>query len=983
MAKLYAQETVYKNTLIYSQKQGLSSPNIHKIIQDKYGFIWIATQDGLNRFDGNEFVKYNYDQKRNRQLYSSDIRDLIIDNKAGLLWVICNQGGINKIDLATGSCLEAYPYPKNDQNDEWKICATYYDNNIFIGTSGGLEVFNILSGSFITTRFIGQCDKICREAFNSDIRTIQINKNGLMAIGLLDKGVFFYEINKQTGFLITQKNGQKLFKNNFWPLCGQFINDGLYYCGTQNGLCKIDYKNRWIIDSTRSLFIEKLGPVTAIMMTDKNEIILAGDKLAGINTGHKSEYFIRPNFYEAESWLKNITSIFQDDKSNLWIGSRQGLCLVKNHEPVFRAVKNNPDLYSNKLGHVFSLCIVNDSSILAGTKDGLFVIDRNFGLKQLYNKGLVQNIVRITSDIFIISGYNGSALFTNSKIQSLSAKFPELTPYQNWQFNSFVKVNDSISLLGTESNNGVLKWNTHTSTISLLNTKSAKNERLPSDIVNSIFINSSGVPVILSDFFISTYNPIKQSVQVYKINDDQVHGIYMQMEEAAGNYWIAAYGTGLIKTDQNFKLKKVYRSDDGLSNSGLYSIFNYKDSILFLTSNFGISVFNIKSEKFSRYYEEDGLQNNTFEEACRDTLKGIFFAGGTDGFVKIIPQNMVADEQPPVLYFTKTIVEGSSVTYIDSSNLTALSFTVPSQSAQVKIFFSGLHYQNPARVIYEYKIKELGNYWIKLNNQNFVTLIGLSPGKYHLKVRAANEDAVWSNPKELVLVFLPKWYQSWQFKLLVFLTTLGIIYAFYRYRIRQIEKQHAIRKNIATDLHDDLGSTLNSVKVFTNLAISGVKQEESLQQIKDNLNEATMGLRDMIWVLDDSLDTVDELVTRLKQYAIPVAGASNIESVIKAESEVNNRQLTKEEKRNLFLVCKEAINNSIKYSGATRINVTIAAYGKKIQILVTDNGKGFNVDEVKKGYGLKNMQYRAGQIKYRVSLISNVGNGTQITIQPS
>lgn len=212
--------------------------------------------------------------------------------------------------------------------------------------------------------------------------------------------------------------------------------------------------------------------------------------------------------------------------------------------------------------------------------------------------------------------------------------------------------------------------------------------------------------------------------------------------------------------------------------------------------------------------------------------------------------------------------------------------------------------------------------------------------------------------------------------------TAGILYALYRYRIAQIKKQHQIRKNIATDLHDDLGSTLNSVKVFTNLAISGVKQEESLQQVKDNLTEATMSLRDMIWVLDDSLDTVDELVTRLKQFAIPVATASNIETIITAGSDVNSRTLTKEEKRNLFLICKEAVNNSIKYSGASQIKIDIQPAGKKIQITIADNGKGFDETTVKKGYGLKNMQYRAGQVKYTTQIASTSDKGTIVFIAP-
>jgi len=168
----------------------------------------------------------------------------------------------------------------------------------------------------------------------------------------------------------------------------------------------------------------------------------------------------------------------------------------------------------------------------------------------------------------------------------------------------------------------------------------------------------------------------------------------------------------------------------------------------------------------------------------------------------------------------------------------------------------------------------------------------------------------------------------------------------------------------------------------TNLAIRGVNQEESLQQIKDNLSEATLGLRDMIWVLDDSLDTVEELVIRLKQFALPIATASNMEATITAGSDVSKLRLSKEEKRNLFLVCKEAINNSIKYSAASRLYVSVTPMGKKIKISITDDGKGFDVESGKTGYGLKNMKYRAGQVKYAITISSAQGQGTTIEINP-
>ena len=531
----------------------------------------------------------------------------------------------------------------------------------------------------------------------------------------------------------------------------------------------------------------------------------------------------------------------------------------------------------------------------------------------------------------------------------------------------------------------MLVWNRKAGTVINYSENEPGKFKLDSKIVNSIYLGRNGQAIVMSDYLFSVFDAAKNQFIPISITDKEnpePMGVYMQMAESANNYWVAAYGYGLIKLDKNFNVIKKFGYESGFSNTGLYSIFNFKDSLLIITSNYGMINFSIGSEKVINYFEEDGLHNNTFEEASNYTAKNIFYAGGVNGFTEITASNLSSNITPPYFFFTKAEAESTSGLFLDSFNLNAKQYTFPNTVLQAKIYFTGINYANPNRVTYKYRIIENGKEWINIGVENFVPFIATNPGTYHLQVKAANEDGVWSEPKELVLEFLPKWYQTWWFKLLVFLTTAGIIYAFYRYRIRQIEKQHAIRKDIATDLHDDLGSTLNSVKVFTNLAISGVKQEESLQQIKDNLNEATMGLRDMIWVLDDSLDTVDELVTRLKQYALPVADASNIEANIKADSDTNSRQLTKEEKRNLFLVCKEAINNSIKYSGATQINITIVPDGKKIKITIADNGKGFNVAEVKKGYGLKNMQYRAAQVKYKTTLTSVPGKGTQVEIKP-
>lgn len=974
-----AQDNVRKNIQTYSQNEGLSSPNIHKIVEDKFGFIWIATQDGLNRFDGMEFVKFNKSLPSRHKLFSSDIRDLVLDNGGDFLWVICNQGGIDGINLETGNVVFSFAYPADGQNDQWKICAAAYQNKIYIGTSGGLEIFDTEKRLFVGLSSLQPASEIAKKAFSSDIRTINISETGVMVLGLLNEGAFFYNLPKHQEFWSKKIH---LLTNRFWPTSGVFAGPDTFYFGLQDKLLCFNYnknKNYW---EELPVSEQDGTAVNAITVNKKGQLLLSAGSLRILDIRKKTTVLLHPLLDEMEPWFKSSTAIYEDRLQNIWIGSRLGLCLVKASQPIFEPVKNNAEKLSSKLDHVFAVCAINDSAVLAGTRAGLLAVSQNGAITNLYGKGLIQNIVRISDQTFLVSGYNGCFLFSQKGITSLGKQYPELKAYQNWQFNSYVKMNDSISILGTESNKGILEWHTKTGFIKQLHSAAQGVCYLPSDIVNSIYMCKKDTAFILSDLFISVYTPSRGIVKKYNLETGQGHGIYMHMTAARGDYWIAAYGQGLIQVDGAMKLKKVFNTDDGLTNTGVYSVFNYKDSLLLITSNFGISVLDITTKKISAYYQTDGLQSNVFEEASRDSFHNNLYAGGANGYVKMQPSKITAALQPPVVYFTRVFTEGEERILLDTADFSATGFSISNKSLQTKIYFSGLYYQNAARVTFKYKIKELGNSWIDINRQNFISLIGLSPGTYHLQVKAANEDGVWSEPKELVLIFEPKWYQTWWFKLLIALITGGIIYAFYRYRIRQIKKQHEIRKNIATDLHDDLGSTLNSVKVFTNLAISGVKQEESLQQVKDNLTEATMSLRDMIWVLDDSLDTVDELVTRLKQFALPITAATNMEFIINAGSDVNARTLSKEEKRNLFLICKEAINNSIKYSGASKITVDITPAGKKIQITISDNGRGFDEATVKKGYGLKNMQYRAGQVKYKVTLYSSSANGTNVKINP-
>ena len=150
---------------------------------------------------------------------------------------------------------------------------------------------------------------------------------------------------------------------------------------------------------------------------------------------------------------------------------------------------------------------------------------------------------------------------------------------------------------------------------------------------------------------------------------------------------------------------------------------------------------------------------------------------------------MIRNSLAPVVYFGKINIELSDNKRIDTFDLESKKYFIQNNALQTTVYFSGINFSSFERTVFSYRVTEKSDAWINLSTQNFISLIGQHPGTYHLQIKAANEDGVWSEPKELILIFLPKWYQTWWFYLLIALTVAAILYTLYRYRIAQIKKQ--------------------------------------------------------------------------------------------------------------------------------------------------------------------------------------------------
>ena len=581
-----------------------------------------------------------------------------------------------------------------------------------------------------------------------------------------------------------------------------------------------------------------------------------------------------------------------------------------------------------------------------------------------------------------MSNDEGTFVLKNNQLIPWHIPYPEFTSLGVIMLNSQLKINDSLFVLGTQNKKGILLWNPKSKTVKNINDKNS-DIRLKDDNVNTLFKDGQESFWILSDNSVFLFDIKSNKVNEINIEDTTTkykYTIFMDACKINSTYYLASYSNGIILLDKNHRFIKQISTKEGLANNGVYKLLPFQDSLLFATTNNGLSVITLSTGKIKNYYENDGIQSNAFEELSGNEKGGLIYAGGKDGFTAIKPRLFSKNITPPVVFIRRIEIETSSKK-IDSTNLEIHSFSVPSNAKQTIIIFSALNYSNPKRTSFYYKIDELHESWIHLGSQNFITLIGLSHGTYHLQVQAFNEDGVPSEIKELTLIFLPKWYQTWWFRMLVFLAIVSIFYGLYKFRINNLKKAEKVRIQVASDLHDELGSTLNSVKIFTNLALMERENKSHLEKIKEATQSAITGVKDIIWVLDDKRDTLDHLLTRIGQFAKPVCEVAGISFRQEIDENLSNYKLGKEEKRNLYMIIKESINNSIKYAECSTLELAIKNTGGKLRISIADDGKGFDKNEISSGYGLRNITHRSKEINYDVSINSSAGNGTKILLQ--
>jgi two-component sensor histidine kinase len=356
------------------------------------------------------------------------------------------------------------------------------------------------------------------------------------------------------------------------------------------------------------------------------------------------------------------------------------------------------------------------------------------------------------------------------------------------------------------------------------------------------------------------------------------------------------------------------------------------------------------------------------------------YSGGTAAVFYFEPGAMIADPPPQKTIITAMYVNGKLL-MSDHNRLERFRYW----QNDITIQYSSIDLTNGPDTKYAYNLEGEDTGWIMAGNQRQINFSRLAPGYYTFKVRAYGKDGMWSNDIESIRFHIgnPFTKTIW-FYVLILLGTAALFYFLYRFRFNQVMRTEKIRSEISKNLHDEVGSTLTNISLSSLLAQKQLHDEKSLERILKRIYEdsrhVSESMREIVWSINPAIDTLGESLPRMLHYASELLEAENIEVRAEIAPEIENLKLDMEQRRDMYMIFKETVNNLAKHSKASQVNIRVFLQDKSIVMMVADNGVGFDTTAPLMHNGIKNMKDRAQTHQWKLAVQSENGSGTTVTL---
>ncbi|HSP87784.1 MAG TPA: two-component regulator propeller domain-containing protein [Ignavibacteriaceae bacterium] len=1020
-------------------ENGLSQNTVHHIHQDSKGFMWFATEDGLNKYDGYGFTIYKNNQKDKYSIPDNFIWT-IYEDKKGNLWIGTNSGGLSKFDYEN----ERFVSFKNNPEDTNSLTlnnvrAIFEDRkgNIWVGTENGLDKFDQNKNIFIHYKH-NPVDQ--NSLSNNVILAIFEDSDGDLWIGS-DGGLDRYNEKGDNFFNYSFKNDNPNSLSNNIVLSIYQDKNGFLWIGTLKGITLFDKKNQKF---TR--FIINSSDINSINSNRINKLLEDESGILWVGTGNGLFQFdrVKKEFRRAKSSpmtndilsSNNVLSLCEDNSGLIWIGTAEdGIVKYDKKRTKFKHYSNDP-FNNNSISHNTIRSIWQDENniIWIGTLGGglnrfdsnanKFIHYKNNSSDQFsLSDNSVSAIFKDKSGYLWIGTWGGGLNRTASPLGSDSYNLKFIN-YKNDQTNSKSLGSNIIQAIYEDSKGRM--WIGTGNGLSFFDQNKNEFINFTNDPDNSNSLSSNQVQsCILEDrngnIWIGTWNGLNkisykdienkiidpgtvkfkryrfQPENENSLSDERVISAF---EDKDGNLWFGTFGGGLNKLtvdQQNITNEKFinYSDKDGLPSNIIYKILSDDSGNLWLSTDNGLSMFDTKKETFKNYDASDGLQGNQFFwSAGFKTKNGELIFGGTNGFNIFNPEELMNNNFiPPVVItnfqiFNKPVEINKENSPLKKSIYLTKEIELSYDQNVFSLEFAALDFTVPGKNRYAYKMEGFDNDWIYSGNRHYVTYTNLDPGEYIFRVKGSNNDEVWNEKgSSLVIKILPPlWKQGWFISLILIFVTAIVVSIIY-FRVKHLLDIERLRTKLAADLHDNIGSSLTEISILSEVISKKIKSEDegvkkSLTMISSNSRNLIDNMSDIVWLVNPNRDSLYDLILRLRDTYSELSSHTNISFRSENIKSLEKVSLSMEHRQHLYLIFKEAINNCITHSECSEISLDASVKGKKLQMTLKDNGKGFFIDEISRnGNGLNNIQNRAENIGGVLHIFSKKGEGTTVRFE--
>ncbi|MEP7229720.1 MAG: two-component regulator propeller domain-containing protein [Ginsengibacter sp.] len=974
----------------YTTRQGLSNDNVWSMLEDSKGNIWFGTiGGGLNKYDGRSFTHYT-----TREGMSDNDVISIMEDKKGNLWFGTAQGGVDKYD---GKSFIHYTTEQGLIDNNVRSIIQDINGNIWFGSNNGMSKFDGKSFSNYTTD----------QGLNSNnIWCIAEDKDGNLWISSWGNGIDKYDGKS----FMHYSSAEGLSSDNVWKILED--KDGNLWIGTiDKGVNKFDGKSFTYFDIEQGLS----NNVIHSILEDKSGNIWIGTDGGGVNKYDGGSF---SHYHHTQGLTAgNISCTMEDKNGNIWIGT--------NEQGLNKYDGNTISQYTVSQG----LSSNNFISIKEDTKGNIWFCTWGGGVDKYDGKSF--------TNYSVAQGLNSDAIYSmieDTKGNLWFGTSAGLCEFDGKSFTRFDTTQGLTHLIITsiaEDKTGNLWMGTYGGGINKYDGKSiaayTTKQGLSSNDILSIYADSH------DNIWVGTYdNGVNKFDGEYFTQYTTADGLSNNSvgsirEDHSGNMWfLSRNGLCTMQSSKNGNFK---RANAGNSQSPLFKNYLLSDGFLGVGSDY-----------------------NTLTSA-RD---GKIWAGAVDRLTCYNPEKDVPDTIPPNIQLRSISIFNENINWLDLEK-NKDTILLLSNGVGLKDFeFSGLSkwyylpenlklaYDNnyltfrfvgittkrTQHVKYQYSLQGLDKHWSSLTTNPEAIYNVLPPGSYTFKVKAVNSEGYWSGEFAYSFTILSPWWENWWAYMVYIPGFAFIIWLFIWYRSRRlkvenllleekvivrtheleqsmeekfalakkVESQHALlneRLRISRELHDDIGSTLSSISIYSEVAKKRTEKNENTNDVLSKIGNASRELidkmSDIVWSLNPNNESFEQLQHRMMAFAALILSPQNIIYDFVADDELKKLHFKAGEPKNIFLIFKEALHNIVKYADCTTVRITLSVQKNDLTMIIQDNGRGFDFSQTTSneictageylgGNGIKNMTARAGDINAKICISSKIEEGTTVQL---